>query len=354
MADVGDAVALATRLRALRRARWSDRPLTQQEVAAGLGVALSSISSWESTKSTKLPPAARLADYATFFATRRSLAGEGPRLLPDSELTAAERAERDQLAGELERLRARATGEGRAAPPGRTRSTWHFPDGGPVRIICGQVGQRPPFSSAHHPNYMQLTAYRDLDALVELFGHVRAENPGSNVGFELATRLESDDLRSHLVLLGSAASNDAVARVIRLIDLPVRQLDDPAISNGEVFELADGQGTRLRPVFIEDDPAGELSEDVGMFFRAPNPYHVSRTLTICSGVFTRGVYGAVRFLTDNDGRAENEAVLAGLVGDATTFGLLMRVPILDHATGTPDLRHPRSIIHLWSGQPGQA
>jgi transcriptional regulator with XRE-family HTH domain len=342
-----DAAALARRLRLLRRDRWPDRRLTQQAVADALGVALSSVSSWENTKSVKAPPAFRIADYATFFATPRSIDGDRPRLLAEDELTDAERAERDRLVTELEQLRAAAVGDSAEPTEGFPRSLWHFPDGGPVRIICGPVEDQPPYASIRNHNYMQLTAYRDLDALVELFGHVRVANPDSIVRFDLATRLESDDLRSHLVLLGSPVSNEAVDRVIRLTDLPVRQVTEPEI-DGEVFELVSSPSTRLRPEFLGDDPKSELIEDVGMFYRAPNPYNMSRTLTLCSGVFTRGVYGAVRILTDRELCEENEAALASLFGDASTFGLLMRVPIFDQATGTPDLQLPRTILSHWS------
>jgi transcriptional regulator with XRE-family HTH domain len=339
-----DAAALARRLRLLRQ----DRRLTQQAVADALGVALSSISSWESTKSVKAPPAFRIAHYATFFATSRSIDGDRPRLLTEDELTEDERAERDRLMTELEQLRAAAVGDGAEPTESLPRSLWHFPDKGPVRIICGPVDDLPPYASVRHHNYMQLTAYRDLDALVELFGHVRVENPDSDVRFDLATRLESDDLRLHLVLIGSAAHNEAVDRVIRLTDLPVRQLTEPEIENGEVFELVDSPSTRFRPKFLDNDPKSKLIEDVGMFYRAPNPYNMSRTLTLCSGVFTRGVYGAVRILTDRELCDENEMALASMFGDASTFGLLMRVPILDQATGTPDLQLPRTILHHWS------
>jgi transcriptional regulator with XRE-family HTH domain len=342
-----DVAALARKLRVLRLDRWPDRRLTQQDVADALGVALSSVSSWESTKSVKVPPALRIADYATLFSTPRSVDGARPRLLREDELTDAERAERERLAAELEQLRTVAVGDdSESTADAAPRSLWHFPDGGPVRIICGHMRDRSPYASARNHNYMQLTAYKDIDALVELFGHVRAENPESNVGFDLATRLESEDLRSHLVLLGSAASNEAVQRVARLIDLPFRQVTEPEIENGEVFELKDSSSTRFRPELVDD--GGMLLEDVGMFFRTPNPYNISRTLTLCSGVFTRGVYGAVSFLTDSELRDKNNKVLDDLFAGASTFGLLMRVPILDHATGTPDLRRAKTILYEWS------
>ncbi len=346
MDSARDAATLARRLRQLRKEHWSDRSLTQQDLADVFGVVLSSVSSWENPRSAKIPPPPRLAAYATLFATRRSVE-RGIRLLGDDEFTAEERAERDRLAAELEQLRLAATGEATEFTEDRPGSLWHFPDNGPVRLICG-ITSESPFATARHHNYMQLAGYADLDAMVELFGHLRYENPGSDVGFELAPRLESDDLTAHIVLLGSAAMNQATERIANLVDLPVRQVKDPDITDGEVFEIADKESRRFRPKFAGDDPQREVTEDVGMFFRTPNPNNVARTLTICSGVFTRGVYGAVRLLTDIEMRDENHSQMEKTFGDARTFGLLMRVPVFDHATSTPDLRHPAAVLYSWS------
>ncbi len=229
----------------------------------------------------------------------------------------------------------------------------HFPDGGPVRVICGRVSEPPRIAKARSHNYVQLSAYADLDALMELYGQLRAENPTSNIGYDLATRLEPDDLRSHLVLLGSGDMNPATLRASGLVpDLPVRQVEYEGIADGEVFELADDATARFLPKFIDDDPANEVKEDVGWFYRTPNPYNVDRTLTICSGVFTRGVYGAVRFLTDRVLHEANEEVLAARFGGVATFGVLMRVPVYGHATATPDLRNPDSILYAWPSDTG--
>lgn len=341
-----DSTALPRRLRELRKQCWPDRPLTQQELADAFGVVLSNISSWESHTTQKVPPPSRLAQYARFFATRRSLE-PAIRLLPDDELNDAERAERDRLAAELEQLRGAALGITTGSQRERSRSLWRFPDDGPVRIICGPNAQPPTFASAEYHNYVQLSSYADLDALVELHGHVRRENPESDVQYELASRLEDDDLPAHLVLLGSAWVNSATKRIASLVNLPVRQVDDPQLKTGEIFETVGEKPQYFRPRFVDGDPEKAVIEDVGMFFRAPNPNNVARTLTICSGVFTRGVYGAVRFLTDGVMREENHWQLATIFGDANSFGLLMRVRVFDHATSTPDLRRRETILFQW-------
>lgn len=342
-----DTTGLARRLRELRKEHWPDRPLTQRDVATALGVGLSSVSSWENPNSAKIPPPPRLASYATLFATRRSIK-DGIHPLNEKELTEEERSERDRLAAELQQLRLTALGESTELSEDGPRSPFHWPDGGPIRLICGTLAGPPPYAVGRHPNYMQLASYADIDAMVELFGHLRSENPKSDVRFNLARRTESDDLKAHLILFGSRALNQMTEGIASLVDLPVRQVSDPDIEDGEVFETINGESHRFRPKFADNSPEGHLVEDIGMFFRTVNPNNVTRTLTICSGVFTRGVYGAVRLLTDIELRGANQLQLLKMFGDAHTFGILMRVRVFDHATTTPDLRNPVTVLHQWS------
>lgn len=322
--------ALATRLRGLRE-EWG---LTQPQVASALGVGPSIISMWEKETAPRIPPLARLEGYAAIFSTERPLSGELLRILPVEQLAEAEQVRRSALAKELSDLRTAAVEAGEPAARSLALGRfWRFADGGPVRIICGKLPEeiRPPFARGSSHNYIQLAAYADLDALMELFGHIRAANPESDVRFELAARLESDDLPTHLVLLGGRAYDQVPVGLRNRIDLPIRRVRIDAIEHGEVLEAG---GERYYP---ELDKDGELvTQDVGLLARMPNPFDPTRTLTICSGVFTRGVYGAVRCMTDDKRRAQNEDYLAGRFGDAERFAIVMRVPVIDHATATPD------------------
>src|SRR5262249_44665544 len=94
-------------------------------------------------------------------------------------------------------------------------------------------------------------------------------------------------------------------------------------------------GECFYPTF--DDEGRLVTQDVGLLARTPNPFDPSRTLTICNGVFTRGVYGAVRCITDSEFRAKNEDYLTTRFCDTTTFAIVTPVPVIDHATATPDL-----------------
>lgn len=321
--------ALAARLRGLRE-EWG---LTQPQVASALGVGPSIVSMWEKEVAPRIPPLARLEGYAAIFSSERPLSGELLRFLPVEQVTEAEQVRRSALAKELGDLRTAAVEAGEpAARPLALGRFWQFSDGGSIRIICGKLPEeiRPNFARGSSHNYIQLAAYADLDALMELFGHIRAANPESDVRFELAARLESDDLPTHLVILGGRAYDQVPVGLRNRIDLPIRRVRVDAIEHGEVLE-ADGE--RYYP---ELDKDGKLVQDVGLLARMPNPFDPTRTLTICSGVFTRGVYGAVRCMTDGEFRAQNEGYLAGRFGDAVRFAIVMRVPVIDHATATPD------------------
>ena len=72
-----------------------------------------------------------------------------------------------------------------------------------------------------------------------------------------------------------------------------------------------------------------------------------RTLTICNGTYSRGVYGAVRLLTDARVRDANEAYLADRFAGTSEFGLLLRVPVLGGATSTPDLTSDYHRLFVW-------
>ena len=83
----------------------------------------------------------------------------------------------------------------------------------------------------------------------------------------------------------------------------------------------------------------ELIADVGYIARLRNPFKINRTLTICNGIHSRGVFGAVRCLTDASVRDENEKYLADRFPEEE-FAMLLRVPVVTNETLSPDLQNP--------------
>jgi transcriptional regulator with XRE-family HTH domain len=374
---------LVTRLRELRREGLAGKQVTQRHLATALRVSTPLVSSWENLSGEAVPPEERLRDYARFFATDRSLAGDGPRLIPPEELTGDEEEKRRRLIDELIGLRelALAPWPGTAGRLGGR--FWHFPEGRQITIIANPLSDKKlghiEYATPWHPNYVESLRNGDMDSTIELVGHIRAENPGSEVRYMTYDRVSADNLTGHLVILGGADTFvfphvpkgeshqlSPLSWLIRRLGLPIvtRLPDDKDDEyDTEFVVLVDGTGTPgirgnqeeiYRPTFIRrsrDDSAErllvhdqpQLEYDVALLVRRPNPLNTAASLTICSGIFSRGTYGAVRATTDAQLRTSNEQWIAQNLG-LEEFWLLLQVPVYQTPTGgvtlTPDLQRP--------------
>jgi transcriptional regulator with XRE-family HTH domain len=387
VADVGEARRrLAVRLRALRMERYAS-PLTQAQVGAALGASVALLSSWENANA--VPPEDRLKNYALLFAPRALPSGEELRLRDAAELSEAEEEARRRLVDELVALRDEAqppAGKGAGREGDRF---WYFPDATQIRIITTRLWPKAlagvPYASPWHPNYLESLWDGDRDSSLELFGHIRAENPTADVRLLTPERANRDDLTGHVVLLGqaddlltsgaSAAPRTRKQTVLeylaRRLELPfgirVREGGDPEFDSEFLVTVDDAKNPRYyrddeepagievyRPVFLRDDSVDgrprravggypQLEYDVALLARKPNELNLATTVTICSGIFSRGTYGAVRALTDANLRERNEQYLRKNF-DVDDFWLLLQIPVFSGANGaetlTPDLQRP--------------
>jgi hypothetical protein len=341
---------LALQLRFLRMEHWPDSKLTQAVLARALGqdVPLSSatVASWESRTGPKLPPRERVTAYAQFFATRRSL-GPQPALVPVDSFTPDEQAAYQTLLDKLLQLHSAARGGAVPEEPIVARRNWHFADSGPLTLVCAKLPgeEAGKLADPGNPNYTQLAGFGDLDAMVELHGHIRAENPGMGVFYKPAPDVKADDLSGHVVIIGGIGWNDVMKRLIDLSQLPVRQEEDPAVPTGEIFlTQADKEQRKYLPQWSEQ--TGALMVDVGLLVRMPNPLNSNRTITMCNGIHSRGVLGAARTLTDARLRESNEQYIARNFPE-NRFGILMRVQVIEGETLTPDLSTEGTVLYQW-------
>lgn len=342
---------LAGRLRQLRAEQWPDTKLTQGELGKGLGgdqpLSVATIASWENKSAPKLPQRERMLAYAQFFATPRSVAA-GPRLVPVDSFTDEERAAYEALRDELLALHDAARGT--PPEPIVAGKSWHFTDTGPLTLVCAQLPKDKAVSLADpgNPNYTELLSFADLDAMVELHGHVRAENPAMDVYFKSAAKVVADDLSGHVVIIGGIGWNEVTRRILDLIKLPVTQQEDPSLESGEIFVAEiDGKVRRYLPSWSETDRS-KLIEDIGLLVRMPNPLNSNRTLTMCNGVHSRGVLGAVRSLTDKRLRESNERYIARNFSDSQQFGILIRIQVIEGHAMTPDFNTAGTVLYQWS------
>src|SRR5262249_25043691 len=148
----------------------------------------------------------------------------------------------EALAEELIALRNEVRNPTRKTEAGQ-RKSWRFVDAGPLTIVCAQLPKdiAGSFANPDDPNYTELQSFADLDSLIELHGHVRAENPAMEVYFKASPKVEPDDLSGHLVLLGGIAWNAVTLRLSEMTPLPVKQVSDPAVvKTGEIFAIEGG------------------------------------------------------------------------------------------------------------------
>jgi hypothetical protein len=311
-------------------------------------VAAGTVSTWENHRNPAPLPEQRLEPYARLFASSRSWTDK-PHLVPEAELTSEEKARRDEVLAELRELWL-ATRIGTTQQASSHRS-WFFYDDGPLTIICPDApeGAMGPLAAPSNPNYTELHAYADVDALMELWGHIRAENSTTFAArFKRASQFDADDLSGHVVLLGGIAWNELTRHVEQLLQrlLPVRQVELKGLTTGDIFEITqNGEESRFLPVWDTDDPRN-LTEDVAFLARIANPFNSTRTLTICNGIHGRGVVGAVRALTDELLRDSNEAYLAERFPRGE-FAVLLRVLVINGRALSPDLRQPQTRLYEW-------
>ncbi|GLW09753.1 hypothetical protein Misp01_48820 [Microtetraspora sp. NBRC 13810] len=357
---------LARRLRELRDNHWPNTRVTQAQLCDALGVSVPLISSWESLRAPKIPPVARIEGYAAFFATRRSIADGTARVLPLSDLTPDELGRHAVLLDELNLLRhdalraqhARIATEDETSPASHTLDAdpWSFADGWPITIVCSRVPDehlaKIEYANPGSPDYIELYKYSDLDSLLDVHGHLRAANPQSTVTLRAPDELDRDDLTTHLVLLGGVDWNESTASMLAKIRLPVEQVADWTGERGPYFEVTDGAGThRHHPLTRKTGDGLRLLEDVGFFYRGANPYNRKRTLTICNGMYARGVYGVVRALTDMRFRDRNISYLRARFSTADSYSILTRVQIEGRHVVTPDWTLDTVRLHEWP-EPG--
>ncbi len=322
---------MAARLRQLRMNGIAGKAVSQRAVACALGVSVPLISSWENGNA--LPPEERLTGYARLFATDRSMPHHEARLVELTDFSDEERERFQALLDELLQLRPATSPADERVTRSPWEGMWHFPDKSPVTLVCARVSAGPGVAP-EEPGFVELASYADLDALLELHGHVYAANPGVVVNHRLADNLRQEDITNHLVLLGGIEGNPLTARVMRALDLPVTQTGDTFLAGDQVFRsMLEGH---------------RLIEDVAQFCRGPNPFNRKRTVTICNGNYGRGTYAAVRTLTDPRFRDRNRVYLEEKYGPADTYSILSRVDVIAGEVITPDWTHDGTVLHEWS------
>jgi transcriptional regulator with XRE-family HTH domain len=345
--------SLARRLRELRESGFVR--LTQSDLGKALGgqrnpLSTATISMWESPSGDRIPPESRLEAYARLFCTARSFEGE-PHMLSISQLTAEERERYEELRQELTDLRQDALANEDTASreddpsPVEPESMWHFPDRSRITLVCSRLApeRQPPSANPRNLDYVRYASLADLDTLIDIYGAIRAYNPTSRVFILDPDELTQRDVANHLVLIGGRTLGGVTRWFSRLFPIPIEP-GDPGDLEAIAVRDVDGEEREFRYTLAD----GELVEDVGVFVRGENPAAPKRTLTICSGITTRGVHGAARCFIDRELRERNEQYLNPRFPEGSTYCIVMRVPVVNGYPITPDLSKPENRLFEWS------
>jgi hypothetical protein len=175
-------------------------------------------------------------------------------------------------------------------------SVWRFSKDYPVTLVCSglpsSIRERTPYADPRDPDYVELLTYGDPDALLHLYGHVRAVNPELEVRFSTTKGLRAGDYETHLAILGGTDFNVLTRHMLTSFPLPVQMPLRTAESEWSGIEVLTGdERLRFSPVFDEVHGDQVLREDVLLFFRGPNPFNAQCTVSICAGVYARGTFG---------------------------------------------------------------
>ena len=279
---------------------------------------------------------------------------DGDELPDEHDLNEGERARRARLEQELVELTQIEPPAGLRSPAGASLDSgfWQFKPGMDVSIVCAplpdDLRDAMPYADPRSPDYVELLTYTDLDSLFELYGHIRAVNPSSQVNLRLASALRDDDYTAHLVVLGGVDWNVLTRDLLTLINVPVVPLpsDDPQGAGFVVVDDADRQ--TFRPDIRINGAEKTLMEDVAHFYRGPNPFNRDRTVTICSGTHGRGTYAAVRTLTDARFRMRNGAYVRDRFAGSAAFSILARARMVRGKAVTPDWSVSSTRLHEWA------
>ena len=341
---------LAERLRALRE----QEHLTQKQLAKLLGgaepLSIATVSLWEKPGSDRLPPPQRIETYARLFCTKRSFDGGLPRLLSSDELTEQERERETELYGELIILRERAQSTSALATAEGPRSAlWQFPDPIAVSIVCSDAVEPPPYAHASHLNYTRYARYADLDALLTVYGQVKADNPARMIRILPTDRLVQDFALNHLIIIGGAAS-DAASLFAQEIPLPAAEEIPGTDPVTHLFRCTVGEEMREFRSSRDDD--GNLIQDVGLIARGPHPIIPGGTVTLLSGITSRGVHGAAQCFIDQHVRDTNERYMETTFGNVESFCILMNIPVHYNIALPPNLWRENTCLYEWSAETG--
>ncbi len=184
---------------------------------------------------------------------------------------------------------------------------------------------------------------------MEVYGQVKADNPERMIRILPTGRLAQDFALNHLIIIGGAAS-DTASLFAQDIPLPTAEAipdTDPATSL-----VRSSVGEETREFRSTRDEEGTLVQDVGLFARGAHPIIPGGTVTLLSGITSRGVHGAALCFIDMHVRDTNERYIDSAFGNVESFCILMNIPVQNNTALPPNLWRENTRLYEWSAETG--
>src|SRR5208282_5624567 len=189
----------------------------------------------------------------------------------------------------------------------------------------------------------------DLDAVVEVYGQVKADNPAASMIRLLSPHdLLRDFALNYLVVVGGAAVYDVAPYFAQ--DIPLPKAEPIPGTDTHVFKCS--VGDEERKFTSTRDEEGVLIEDIGLITRGEHPHAPGHTVTMLSGITSRGVHGTALGFINRHVRDENEEYLRDTFGNANAFCVVMRVPVIQNTALPPNLLREDVRLYEWSSETG--
>jgi hypothetical protein len=162
-------------------------------------------------------------------------------------------------------------------------------------------------------------------------------------------RLAQDFALNHLIIVGGAAS-DAASLFAQDIPLPIAEEIPGTDPVTYLFRCTVGEEAQEFRSTRDDE--GTLVQDVGLIARIPHPIIPGATVTLVSGVTSRGVHGAAQCFIDSHVRDTNERYLESAFGNVESFCILMNIPVQNDIALPPNLWRENTRLYEWSAETG--
>ncbi len=183
-----------------------------------------------------------------------------------------------------------------------------------------------------------------------MFGQVKADNPERMIRILPTARLGQDFALNHLIIIGGAAS-DAASLFAQDIPLPTAEEIPGTDPVTHLFKCTVGEETReFRSA--RDEEGRTLVRDVGLIARSPHPIIPGGTVTLLSGITSRGVHGAALCFIDSHLRDTNERYLESAFGNVESFCILMNIPVQNDVALPLNLWRENTRLYEWSAETG--